>query len=133
MDLLMKKRMIFLTYICIATMVSSLPSPGISFDQTGIGITIEKISPEDGTAVTRNEKGDLVVIRVGDAVMNGRGNVAEIAEGRIVIEVTDRNGPETIIVNAGRGKKPQQVYKIKKMPDRDTASYPIRSEPVENK
>ena len=136
MDLfMMKKRTIFLAYICIVIMVSGLPTPGVAFDKRGVGIIIEKTSPEDGTAVTRNEKGDLVVIRVGDAVMNGRGKVVEIGTDRIVIEMTNQNGPETIIVNAGRGKKTQQVYQITKTPepDIDTVSYPIRGDQVENK
>ena len=75
-------------------------------------VQVMRIVPQDGKALIQVPGGKPRIIRSGDLI-GEKSRVAEIAEGRIVIEERTATGIETVIIRV-EGKK-QRVERIKKV------------------
>ena len=73
-----------------------------------------KIAPQDARAVIKGADGKLVVIKPGDAVVEGV-TVKEITTGRIVLEEKTDKGLETVIVRMVNDKA--KIERLRKLPE----------------
>ena len=105
----MKKMLITVVLFVGLSPILGLP---IAYSQevTGKSLQVLKISASDQRAVVKLSDGNMRIIKVGDSV-GEKGNVTEIAPGRIVIEDMTEGGIETIIIRLQDGK--QNIERIR--------------------
>ena len=92
----------------------------IAFSQSVNDITVVKMSSADRAAVIRIKGESLKVIKTGDILFKGA-TVTDITENRIVINSTDSDVPETIIIKITDDG--QTIERIRTMPEESGALY----------